>query len=283
MTHRPSLRIEGNHSRYHGGSAAVIRALRAIAVRKGWRLVGRDEKYDAMLMNGEGSMHHGARDFHRKMNKLASAIAAGKPGFLVNTVWQDNPNDYDDILRNLSGVSARDIISQQDLLERHGIAARLLPDISCADPLPRWTLRRNYRGTPAVTDFWFPDKARFAEGYKMFPDAGRLPFRRWSWGRAIASMNTASYLITGRQHAVYAACRARTPFIASEGNTHKIAGFIKTAGVDIPVATHPAELNEMRQVPEKHADEYRKLFAWLDSVDFSVVVPAPGEIWQVRA
>lgn len=54
-----------------------------------------------------------------------------------------------------------------------------------------------------------------------------------SWRRAVASLN----LITGRQHAVYAACKARIPFAASEGNTHKIRGLIKTAGVEIPIAS----------------------------------------------
>jgi hypothetical protein len=226
-------------------------------------------------------MHHGSSAFRRKMERLQEALEAGKPAYLVNTVWQDNPSEFDDTLRRLSGISARDVFSQQELLERHGIAAKVLPDVSCADPLPSFTLRKNYRGRPAVTDFWFPDRNSFAEGAEMFPDAQRLPFRGWSWGRAVASMRTSSCLITGRQHAVYAACRARTPFIASEGNTHKIAGFLKTAGVDIPVASHPTELRSMRDVPQRYETEYKRLFDWLESIDFTAVVPAPGERWPV--
>jgi hypothetical protein len=50
---------------------------------------------------------------------------------------------------------------------------------------------------------------RFERRDALFPTARPLPFLDWPWGRIVASLRTASYLITGRHHAVYAACVAR--------------------------------------------------------------------------
>ena len=171
-------------------------------------------------------MHHGSPQFHRKMKLLRRAVDAGKPAFLVNSVWQSNPPDYDDVLRQLSSISVRENHSRDDLWERHGVNARVLPDISMFARLPCFSFRQNFRSQPALTDFYFAKGERFGQALELFPDAEYLKFDKMSWGRAIASIRTASYLITGRQHGVYAACRARVPFAASEGNTHKIRGLI---------------------------------------------------------
>jgi hypothetical protein len=91
----------------------------------------------------------------------------------------------------------------------------------------------------------------------------------------VASLRTASYLITGRHHAVYAACVARVPFVASEGNTHKIRGLIASADADILVAETPEEIPAVLAANLARPEEYERLFAWIAGHDIGRVIPDP--------
>lgn len=276
------LCVAGDTSGYHGGCDAVMRTLWRLAVAKGWQVVPEGADHDALLVNGEGNMHHGSKRFHHKMRLLNAAVAAGRPAYLVNSVWQDNPPDYDDLLPRLAGLFVREVLSQRELAERHGVRAEVLPDASFFDRLPRFTLRRNFRGRPAVTDFFVKPHAvtgrphRFERRDELFPTARPLPFLEWPWGRVVASLRTASYLITGRHHAVYAACVARVPFVASEGNTHKIRGLIASAGAGILVAESPEEIPAIVAANLARPEEYERLFAWIASHEISRIMPDPN-------
>jgi len=278
----PRLCVAGDTSGYHGGCDAVMRTLWRLAAAKGWRVVPEGADYDALLVNGEGNMHHGSKRFHHKMRLLGDAVAAGRPAFLVNSVWQDNPPDYDDLLPRLSGLFVREVLSQRELAERHAARAEVVPDASFFDRLPRFTWRRNFRGRPAVTDFFVKPQGdagrrhRFERRDTLFPAARPLPFLDWPWGRIVASLKTAGYLITGRHHAVYAACVARVPFIASEGNTHKIRGLIASANADILVAETPEEIPGIIAANLARPQEYERLFAWIAGQEIDRIIPAPS-------
>ena len=64
----PRLCIVGDHSKFHAGCKAVMQTLWRLASEKGWRIVKEGEDYEALLVNGEGSMHDGSKQFHRKMH-----------------------------------------------------------------------------------------------------------------------------------------------------------------------------------------------------------------------
>lgn len=270
-------RLEGNHStRKHCGCTAVWNSLERLATQNGWRVVTGDD-FDALIVNGEGSMHHSSSTWHRKMQMLAKAVDAGKPAYLVNTVWQENGADYDRILRRLSGVWVREVESQRDLRERHGVDASVSPDISIFHRPRPWLGVRDFRGAAVMTDFWCDEFRNFAfprtdglEGMKQITMAGR-------WGAFVASLKTAAFLATGRHHAVYAAIVARTPFAAMEGNTHKIAGIMKTAGVNIPVARNLAELPDVIRSIDCNRGEYEKLFNWMAARSPEAALPRPPE------
>src|SRR5690606_1369571 len=90
-----------------------------------------------------------------------------------------------------------------------------------------------------------------------------LDLQSMSWSSAVKSLRTASFLLTGRHHAVYAACKARVPFIALRGNTHKIEGLIETAGVAVPVLS---EFNDVKTAVTEELTydaECKKLFDWM--------------------
>lgn len=278
---KPRLRVLGDHSHYHSGCKAVMRTLLRLALKKGWQVVGEQEPFDALLVNGEGSMHDGSNQFHRKMEALRGAVDQRKPAYLVNSVWQDNPNDFDDVLQQLSGLFVREVLSQNQLLDRHGVTSTVFPDASYFDPIPRWVFPQRFHNRPVVSDFFAESKKvngrrhMFKRFDDLFKDAECLPFIKWSWAKNVVSLRGAAYLITGRHHAVYAACVARIPFMASDGNTHKISGLVKSSGANIRVASRPQEIAGMIDENLQSLDQYDQLFRWLDSHDIDLLIPSP--------
>lgn len=257
------VKLVGNHSQVHGGCRAVWEVMLREAKRQDLTLV--EEDYDALIVNGEGSMHHDRISARRKMEVLSEAVDAGKPAWLINTVWQAMSHEHDPVLQALEGVVAREPLSQAALLA-HGVKASVKPDLSYFHPARDPEVVSDFGGAPIMTDFWSDSFDAFArptssylKGYRFFE------FPKYDWAGAVESLKTTSLLITGRQHAVYAACKARTPFLAIRGNTHKIEGMIAMAEADIPVLDRPADIRDwVDRMPERRA-EFDRLFDWLDA------------------
>lgn len=218
--------------------------------------------YDALLVNGEGTMHHSNRGWFKKMRRLGAAIAHGKPAYLINSLWQDNGPEFDDTLRRLDGIAVREVLSARDLQERHGVVAPVQPDLSFYAPLDHAAEGPDWRGETVVTDFYLPDEGRWGRA----PTLGHLPqadMAALSWSALVKGFRSAALVITGRHHAVYAACVAEVPFIATSTNSHKIEGLMASAGVRIRVLRDPPSLEEAYAMAEAQALEYLKLFDWL--------------------
>ena len=273
------VRLFGNHSKLHCGCAAVWRSMHVLAVAKGWRVAGRGEDYDALIVNGEGSMHHSGKKFHEKMTLLRNAIEAGKDAYLINSVWQENSNEYDDVLRRLAGISVREIHSRDDLSARHGIVPRVNIDLAFFAPLDRSLWYRRYFGADVATDFWVANANDWGACDDVAGGMPRVTLSKRTWGNLVASLRTAGLLVTGRQHAVYAASRARLPFAAAESNTHKIGGLIATSGVDIPFARTVDELPEVVQRVRRERHRFLEFFRWIEAQSAATAMPAPGERW----
>lgn len=111
-----------------------------------------------------------------------------------------------------------------------------------------------------------------------FPDQwmGEFPnieMKAFGWIELVDSLKTASLLITGRHHAVYAACKARLPFAAIDGNSHKIRGLVRTSGVNIPVARTLDELRDVVSWAEANRTVYDQLFDWMERQDPNTALP----------
>jgi polysaccharide pyruvyl transferase len=272
----------GDHSRHHCGCVAVWQTLNTLVRSKGWTVVKAGEGFDAIVVNGEGSMHHSSRTFHKKMKALREAVDAGKAAYLVNTVWQENSNEHDDVLRQLSGISVREVNSQKDLLERHGVKSRVTLDLAYFAPVTfSPSLRSLFRRKQAVrTDFWLASDQKF--GHAVDPTIARLPvvsMTNITWQGFVAALRSADLLVTGRQHGVYAAARARVPFAALEGSTHKIRGLIATTGIDIPHAETVEELPDVVAFVRRERSRFDEFFRWMERQSPDGSIPFPGETW----
>jgi hypothetical protein len=265
--------IIGNHASYHCGSRAVMdHLLGAIpgdivfSAPNAYEEFRRRSDYDVLIVNGEGSMHHGARTFRLKMEAIEQAVLLGKKVHLVNSLWQANPSDFDAMLHRLAEVTVREVMSARDLQDRHGISARVSLDFSYFAPVGRSWFARNWTGRLVASEYRDPETGKWKR-----LDRGPLArapianLSRMSWSRVVNSLRGAKLFVTGRHHGVYAACRAEVPFLAYRGNSHKIEGLIASAGVNIPVFDRPDNLTEQIELCLSLRSEYDALFHWMAS------------------
>ncbi|MDT8409208.1 MAG: polysaccharide pyruvyl transferase family protein [Wenzhouxiangellaceae bacterium] len=70
---------------------------------------------DIVVINGEGTLHHGRRRARWLIDAIEYAKARNKPVALVNALYQDNPDLWNPIVRQLDIIYARDALSASQL------------------------------------------------------------------------------------------------------------------------------------------------------------------------
>jgi hypothetical protein len=262
QVHTDRIRIVGDHSGYHGGSAAAYRVILDLASQAGM-VVSEQEDYDILVVNGEGTMHHNSKGCRRKMAQIAKALVANKRVFLINTIWQDNPDEYAELLKQCRRVVVREALSQQ-ALARQGVDAEVCIDLSYFDPIDETAHWTDFKGQVVFTDFYAQAFDSFVWlNSKWAQQFQTIDMQRMSWSSLIKSLRTASCLVTGRHHAIYAACRAECPFITLPGNSHKIEGLLAMGNFNEPLVLTPSCLR--RAVDERRHERisYARFFHWM--------------------
>lgn len=262
-SNKPRIRLIGDHSAYHCGSAAAFETILA-SCRKAGRVVLEGEEYDILIVNGEGSMHHDSPTCRKKLSEIKAAGDLGKRVQLINTVWQGNAPSSADVLACCDKVISREVLSQQELL-RSGIQSEVLIDQSYFLPIDENATTKSFNKNMVLTDLFSRDLGTFAKVTTQWTwDVPYIQMHEWTWSSLVISLRSANVLVTGRHHAVYAACRARIPFLALKGNTHKIEGLIASAGVDIPIFDTYNELRKALRSKDWQKYDYDALFDWMD-------------------
>lgn len=258
------FRLVGDHSDYHCGSRAVAEFLLAELAAAG--AVVDDATYDILVVNGEGSMHHDSRTCRAKLQQIGEALQSGRRAWLVNTVWQSNRREHDALLRGIERIAVRETLSQRELRFRHGVRAEFFLDFSYFAAIDESADAPDFGGRRVVTDFYSRALKNFARlttsplASLPYVDMGAI-----GWSALVRGLRTTPLLVTGRHHAVYAACRARTPFVAAAGNTFKIEGLLDAAGSRIPVARNWAELQHAIDWAGRNRAAYDALFDWMEA------------------
>jgi len=259
------VKFIGDHSDLHCGCRAVVQVFHD-AIEKIGKITESDD-YDVLIVNGEGSMHHTSGPFRSKADAILEGVNKGAKVYFLNTVWQLNDGRLNKVLPKLAAVTVREVASRDDLIKRHGFVPKVFPDVSLQAKIEPVPIARSLNGKVAITDFYsknFGGFVRVTDG--SLAKTVYLDMRKMSWSEFVGFLSTASMLITGRQHAVMAACKARTPFVALEGNTHKISGFLRLSGVKIPVCESPTEILTIYQWASKNLSAYQDLFDWVESL-----------------
>lgn len=184
---------------------------------------------DAVIVNGEGTIHHGAGVEY--LNILGAAQSLGKMTLLVNAVLED-VTGFDSVFEQLQDLTVRDLRSLSYMRAR-GAPCRLVYD-SFLEAQFSEEPALDLAGRIVVTD-WHHTRDHDVGARCLSFIGGRkagevffLPFLcqdlAEAWAAVPKTLATARAVITGRHHGVYAAALAGVPFIAFGGNTHKIEG-----------------------------------------------------------
>ncbi len=207
---------------------------------------------DAVIANGEGTIHHTARRQRAaKLCRLShfAKDTLGVPAILLNATISDVDHDSAENLRYFDRIYVRDRGSA-DVLRKLGIASTVVPDLTLAAPMPpssgrhlrlgsdsalpevsvamqRWCRRRGFMYVPVRWDRT-PGDSRLTRFLK-----GRLGSLRWRFyaGGAAAwylrRLCQAHIVITGRYHTATLCIITETPFLAIESNTKKVGWFLE--------------------------------------------------------
>lgn len=188
-------------------SADTIRALEA----------GREALagIDILVVNGEGTMHHGAPLAYRLADLAGLARGAGVPSALVNSVYGANPPDLVERLKGFDRLYVRDDAAAAEA-RRDGLEAKVAPDLSLAwqpDPSLLWrpggrivvtdstvaeTSRALFRQARALRADFLPIKTR-PPPVDFLPDGNTARQRLFDRKRLVA--NAAAFTHWGSRYA----------------------------------------------------------------------------------
>lgn len=246
------------------------------------------EAADAVLINGEGTLHHDRPYALYLLGLGQQAVAMGKPVYLVNSTWEGNSPATVALLKGFSGIWVRDFASAAELAAE-GVAAETVPDLTFMSSYPP---AMSAGPQVLVTDSVYADTSRDLQGLVSSPDWRYLPIIQWpalagaraaagKWLRAmlyrglmalslglykprqyyidlgycetdteryLQSLATARAVVSGRYHAVCLSLQHRLPFVCLTSNTRKVQNLLGDAGIDI--ARHMLTIEQLRSLPE---------------------------------
>ncbi len=280
----PTILVNDTSSERHHGCTRVMRTLKAhcaahqldiietVPVHQTWRdRPGFDaalKRARLIVVNGEGSLHHGGEQAAELLAIAAAARAHGAPAVLINASWQSNPPDFVAMAGGFALIAVRESKSQKEL-RVSGVQSLLTPDLSLFESHRTAAVLRD---DVLFTDSVVPDVAaqlarlRAAVGGREIsifepqqhgdiiwrtrvaaaraasrPLTARLPafVQNWPAGEAVDTdyrllerIASARVLVTGRFHAACFALLTQTPLICTATNTHKIEGLLTDAGLE---------------------------------------------------
>lgn len=89
---------------------------------------------DAIVINGEGTLHHGQARAERLLRVVDHPLRAGKPVSIVNALYQANPPEWSRHLEKVQLIVARDGKSHDELARIYGGQLMKTLDLSLHEP-----------------------------------------------------------------------------------------------------------------------------------------------------
>jgi len=237
---------------------------------------------DLIVINGEGTLHHGRPAGEALVRVVDELTARGRPVALVNALYQSNPKLWARHLRQMALLAARDARSgAQMAAAAPDVPLRVMPDLSLCE---------GAIATDAVRDLViFGDSVRLNQRRALVRAARNcdadmiLPMktrRSWPWrlgplkralyagycgmvspvGRVVLVADEAAYIetisrakmhVTGRFHSVCLSLVTGTPFLALGSNSWKVEALLDEAGV---AADRLVSLDELAQMGRADMD-----------------------------
>jgi hypothetical protein len=286
-----------NDTQFHAGSIAVSVSIINRLHKQGHMIVGSCqrpngpdplglESCDVLVVNGEGTFRDELGPLgepervKRLMDGMEQAKGMGKRVHFINATWYNMLPHWGRILSTLDEVAVREPLSALEMTETMGIYPAVYLDASYYAPTAGkdWEYGvPNFKGQVVLGHIYphnFPDK--LTEKHSVFQKyaanyAPMIPFdAQWKqakpliWPEVVHSLRGAALYITGQHHGVYAACKARTPFVACKCNTWKVEGLFGWAGVDIPIVRNAEDVPHCVEWALSNPAEFKKLFDFME-------------------
>lgn len=305
MTRRRGKRVVlMNHTDllgHHFGCARVMRQIEEGLTARGCEIVGRlDGKLDwqrdrealavlggsdAIVINGEGTLHHGRRKATWLMEVASHPVTRGKELALINALYQDNPDSWRPLIRGFTHLYARDSRSAAQMSAHAGRPVPWFGDLSTsAGALPEGGARRGILVSDSVRNSaaarlmqlaaelarethveLVPLTVSLREENPYRPAPVRL-FRRatvaarqrmlqWRYPLLTYVASEQAFLdrlrqsalcVTGRFHGVCLNLVTGTPFVTVSSNSWKIEALFEDAGIDRRRLLAPEQLSAAR-------------------------------------
>lgn len=236
------------------------------AVERDERFMAALEGVDAVVVNGEGTIHHGSG--LALIAALHVAKRRRKITLLVNCLLEDVPLD-DDLLDAFDHLSVREIRSAAYMRSRGVrcvqtfdsiVAARFASgpsDLGDRIVLTDWTAK-NDPGAGAIS-MRLRHSGDFGPSCALFPIHGERG-EMDAWPTAVSALSAARAVVSSRHHGLYLAGLARTPFIALKGRTWKGEGLIETLGGDLPIVNSDDDLRAAIKGVDSRRSVYEAAF-----------------------
>jgi polysaccharide pyruvyl transferase WcaK-like protein len=223
---------------------------------------------DAILINGEGTLHHGQARAERLLQVVDHPLRAGKPVSIVNALYQANPPEWSRYLNKVQMIVARDGKSYNELVRFYGGNLVKALDLSLHESPPAKTATK--RNVITFGDSVYPEVTRRLIGLsESIEGACFLPIMRTIKSRKVGlplylrilrdiyirlhamafqakhknvrfAKNEFEFLdlvaharihVTGRFHGACLSLLVGTPFIATTSNSWKVEALIDDLGL----------------------------------------------------
>ena len=247
-----------------------------------WRnpkLVKRIASSDAVIINGEGTFHHGAIGARNLLGVLEHKDTANIPVHLVNTLFQDNPAEWKSLLNGLCTISPRDSFSAQELsnvLDREithlldlslcdgriNTGAERVVDLIVGDSVDQVVTQHLIDFSNAAQAMFMPSLSRLLnmvgkKGITAVIRSVKCALHEQTVRQSVPNLylapNTGGYLqelskaqlhVTGRFHGVCFSILTQTPFLAITSNSWKIEALIADLNLDPERIVSPENLTQ---------------------------------------
>jgi hypothetical protein len=296
---RVFLLNDTDHSGQHFGCQRVMRIIKSnLATRNAvitgsvksgidWRQKKRNysdiSKSDLLLVNGEGTLHHGKGKGEWLLEAATYAKKAGVTTALINAIWQDNPKSWDERVKSFDHIYCRDSRSAKALSlaterrvewmgdltmttgtleEEKNRTTRIIFGDSVSTKVSRslvakaCTLGEDVIILPLTSQGAHNTTMRGRVGHQFLDTIRAMRGKndeKWQSKTHYAEddedfilhLLSAQLVVTGRFHAVCLAIATRTPFIAISSNSWKTETLVADIGLSNKRIISIKELDEL--------------------------------------
>ncbi|MBV1868719.1 MAG: polysaccharide pyruvyl transferase family protein [Marinosulfonomonas sp.] len=239
-------------------------------VRNTWwedeKLLGHIAKADVIVINGEGTLHHGSKQGSRLLRIVDHPACENTPIFLINALYQENPPEWGELISKMDGVWTRDGRSAKALASATGKKVGFFGDLTlCSGSLQESQLRNGVVIGDSVLKPLTKLLAQASlnrKNVKLVPTLtrlkslkGRTGFRGWRrevysrifqvyWSLKYPALAIApdhndyarvigesKLHLTSRFHGVCFSILTKTPFLAASSNSWKIEALLEDCGL----------------------------------------------------